>query len=102
MTCFIPQHVRLAHGCDVDTFCWLLYSLAFILMIYCCKDTVKKSDTVLTLSPDVKFVIKNLKLYSRKRRGKQGGDQQKFAPIQLNEEWMEPLALIRFQSPETT
>lgn len=63
---------------------------------------MKKSDTVLSLSSDAKFVIKKLKLYSRTRRFKPGGDQQRFAPIHIDEEWLEPLSLIGFQSPEVT
>ena len=79
---------------------WWIYLIVFILIIYCCKDIVKKSDTVLSLSSDAKFVIKKLKLYSRTRRFKPGGDQQRFAPIHIDEEWMEPLSLIGFQSPK--
>lgn len=84
------------------TFCWLLYILVFILFIYCCKDIVKKSDTVLSLSTDVVFLIEKLKLHPRTPRFKQGGDHRRYTSMHLDEEWMEPLSLIECQSPEVT
>ena len=87
---------------SLDTFCWLLYILVFILFIYCCKDIVKKSDTVLSLSTDVVFLIEKLKLHPRTPRFKQGGDHRRYTSMHLDEEWMEPLSLIECQSPEVT